>query len=204
MTSKLNVTPLLPEFVCTLYDAADPERRIRWTDVAVLYCLPVAAGVVSFLLGHDPTAAIGILTLFVVISGFLLNVTMQSFNWIIAEHRRKIDEPSEDSARTDLRIRLMTEIHQTVAYGLVVSLIGLGVALPVALTNGTNPGRWRPIAFAACVALGVHLGLTLVIVAKRMTRVALNPPEVDPATKREDQPGAGTNVMSLQGRTGTE
>lgn len=189
MSSKLNVIPMVPEFVATLYDASDPDRRIRRVDVAVLYGVPVAGGLASYLLGHNPGMAMGILTLFVVVSGFLLNVSMQSFNWIIAEHHRKADEKVEERTTAELRVRLMTEVHQGVAYGLVIGLLGLGLALPVALTSEANPGRWRAVAFAACVALGIHLGFILLIVAKRMTRIALHPPRAEPSADRDDLPG---------------
>lgn len=165
--NKVDVSPVVLEHYRTLRNAR--TGRVAPTDLAVLVGLPVVAGALVLAAGVRVHSVIVVASAVSVFAALLFGLLAALLNMVIqAAGQAREGGPSEGTRR---QARVVAEFGANVGYAVLVAIVAAAVLVVVAL--GVAPDedgvqRAPPAVSAVITAVLAHLGLTLLMVLKRV------------------------------------
>lgn len=178
---KINVLDIIWHHVDTLRDYS--TGRLSWSDVTTFFGIPLAVSLTGYLLrwGLYVDALNALLAAFAIFAGLLLNLLLLIYTFS--------SDTLHPSALAKVRIRFVRELHDNIAYAVIVSILIVVVALiAVAQLNIESPRSSEPtgpIFTFLLVYLTVNFVLTLLMVLRRihtMLREKLEQPPIKKAS----------------------
>jgi hypothetical protein len=157
--SKIDPTPIVRAHFGTFTDGAD---RLRRRDLVEQVVLPIAAGTIAWWFGAEisATTALGALTLAGLFSAFLFGLSIQ----LLDRSATWADTKPDPGPSTSSYANLLAEMSANAGYASLVAAIAAAACLAVAITS---TGWQERVLAATVVTLLVHLGTTLLMVARR-------------------------------------
>ncbi len=155
MTTKIDVSSIVKEHVDSLRDAA--THKVSPLDMTVMFGLPLAVGVASYLLGFCiEDKHIGTLVgAFSIFAGFLFNVIVLIYGF---------NPPDADTESAADQKTLLSQTFANISFSVLVSIL-IVVVLLLCLFAG---GKWQLIGSSVFMALAANFSLSLLMVLKRI------------------------------------
>lgn len=160
---KIDVTPIVRAHVSTMRDHSD--NRYSLADFALFYGLPVVAAVIASRLGWKFNADVlnSLLTSFSIFAGLLLTLLLLIFTFSARD-----EQPTMVSR---LRVSLVKELHDNVAYSILIAIVLVGVTMIAITILKMNEGAEAftgPWLTGIVSFLTLHFMLILLMILKRL------------------------------------
>lgn len=159
---KIDVGRIVVAHIRTLRDSQ--SSKISLLDMAVFFGVPVlaGAGTVVFRWGFNSDVLIALLTAFSIFAGLLLNLLILVYTFST--------QANHPSALAKVRGELVKELHDNIAYSILVSIVLVVLSIvAIAYMNTFAPpkptNRWVSATIAFMTA---NFVLTLLMVLKRI------------------------------------
>lgn len=172
---KVNVLRVVVGHLKTLTAGFDDEGQVRWRhvrpyDVLLFYVIPGGVGAFGWRSGwelSDLTAVVASLTF---LAGILLTLLFQTLTLAerATEHVDAERGPSWERERARRRMVIVRRSYHSLAYAFLVSVVLLGAAVVLQVPRSEPSPPVGPGWTAALAGLGLHLGLTLLLILNRV------------------------------------
>ena|SRR5579864_1004825 len=173
---KINIFPIILRHIDTLRDHETGRRSL--SDVGLFFGLPLLVSSVGFYWkwGLSVDALNAVLASFAIFAGLLLNLLILVYTFST--------ETNHPNALARVRVSVIRQLHDNIAYSVLVSttvvVFALVAVARIKMNDGaTTPIRSGPYMTFALVYLTMNFVLTLLMILKRihlMLRMKLDQP----------------------------
>lgn len=169
---KVNVAPLIADHYRTLTDSGKPVGRPSLPDMALMLGVPLIAGLVVAAAGlqaHGIAVLASAVSIFAVL---MFSLLVLALNMMLEASSSAREAGASDATRR--RAWVAGQFGANVAYAVLVSILTAAVVVGLAMTvdpddNGVQ--LLNPLATGVVTTLLAHLGLTLLMVLKRVAMI---------------------------------
>ena len=160
---KIDIVPIIVRHLDTLRDYSSHQRKL--SDLAVFFGLPLVASGVALYLGWSLSveALNALLASFAIFAGLLLNLLILVYTFST--------DANNPSALSKVRAIVTRELHDNIAYSVLVSVMIVVIALiAIAVAKKGDPGGGHTGRYisSALIYLTANFVLTLLMILKRI------------------------------------